>query len=226
MRARRTSICAEPVIAALWRFGWRVQDRLPRAAKPARSEILQRPAARRRPGIQQPPALRPGAGSQVDHPIGAADQIGVVLHDDDGRPRPHQAVQHAQQTRQILRVQPVEGSSSTSSWLASDLPAQVARQLDALRLAARKGRRRLSQRQVAQADILQAPAGCAAPVCRLAAGRLLSAAKNVSACETVRSKKSAMDKAAARANGTRTASTSSVKRSPSQSAHGTQVGGR
>ena len=67
----------------------------------------------------------------------------------------HQAVQHASRPARSCGCSPVEGSSSTSSWPAERVPAQVARQLDALRLAAGEGGRRLSQGQVAQPDILQ-----------------------------------------------------------------------
>jgi len=82
-----------------------------------------------------PATLVAALRSQIDDPIGVADDVEVVLDDDDGVPQIGEAVQNAQQLLDIIEVE-------ASGWLVQQvqsparLPfAQLARQLDALRFA-------------------------------------------------------------------------------------------
>ena len=109
----------------------------------------------RRSGVEQAPARRTGARAEVNDPVRRPDDVGVVLDHDDGCPGAHQAVEHGQQPGQVVRMQAGRGFVEDQHLSRQRALAQIARQLDALRLAARQGGRGLAERQVAQADIAQ-----------------------------------------------------------------------
>src|SRR5205085_5667570 len=81
--------------------------------------------------------------------------VDVVLDHYHRVPERDQALQHVQQFSHVVEVEP--GSRLVEQIeRAAGLPfAQFFRELDALRFAARKGGRRLSQMHVSQADVEQ-----------------------------------------------------------------------
>jgi hypothetical protein len=94
----------------------------------------------------------PAFGPDVDDVIGAADEVEVVLDGDDGvagvdEPR-ERAQEHLDVDAMQARRRLVEQEQRRLR-----LRAEVRRQLEALRLAARQRRRRLAQLQVAEADV-------------------------------------------------------------------------
>ena len=50
-------------------------------------------------------ALVAGIGAKVDHPVGLADQIQIVFHDDHRVALVHEAVQHFGQKPHVVKVQ-------------------------------------------------------------------------------------------------------------------------
>ena len=95
-------------------------------------------------------ALLAALRSQVEDPIGIADHVHVVLDDNDAVAQVGQPMQHLQQFTDIVEMQTGGRLVQQIQRLARLPLAQLARQLDALRLAARQCHRRLSQMNVAQ----------------------------------------------------------------------------
>ncbi len=95
-----------------------------------------------------------GARADVDDVVGAADRVLVVL---DHHQRVALVAQRAQGVQQDLVVARMQADGRLVQHVAHALQvaAELRRQPDALRLAARQGRRRAVQRQVAQADLLE-----------------------------------------------------------------------
>src|SRR5665647_3577679 len=94
-------------------------------------------------------------GPQVHHPVGALDHIQVVLDHDHGVALVHQRLEHSQQPPDVLEVQ-AGGRLVQHVHRASGRPLlQLARELDALRLATGEGGRRLTKADVAEADVHQ-----------------------------------------------------------------------
>ena len=94
-------------------------------------------------------------GAEVDDPVGGLDDVEVVLDDEHGVAGIDQALQHDQQLAHVVEVQAggrlvedVEGAPGAA-------PLQLARELDALRLAAGQRRRRLAEMHVAQPDVVE-----------------------------------------------------------------------
>ena len=125
---------------------------------PARDHLL------RRAGHHHAPALAAAFGPEVDDPVGLGDHVQVVLDHDHAVAAVDQPVQHADQLlhvghvqadgRLVQHVQRVRRLLAAARDVVAHL-AQFGHQLDALRLAAAQRRRRLAQRQVAQAHVLQ-----------------------------------------------------------------------
>src|SRR5262245_43825078 len=90
--------------------------------------------------------------AEVDHPVGAADHVEVVLDHDHRVAGLDQAVEHAEQLAEILEVEARGGLVEDVDRAARRGARQLARELDALRLAARQRRRRLTELEVAEAD--------------------------------------------------------------------------
>ena len=102
------------------------------------------------------PRLAP-FGPEIDDPVGGLDDVEVVFHDQDGVPLVDETAQDVQEHPYIGEmksrgrlVEQIEGP-------AGRLFHQLARQLDPLRLAAGKGRRRLAELHVAEPDVPQGP---------------------------------------------------------------------
>jgi hypothetical protein len=69
--------------------------------------------------------------------------------------RRHQPVQHVQQLAHVVEVQAGRGLVEQVERLAGVALGELARQLDALGLAARQRGRRLPERDVPQADVVE-----------------------------------------------------------------------
>ena len=110
----------------------------------------------RRPAVQQPPAVRPAARTEVDDPVGRGDDVRLVLDDDDGAARLRESVEHGDERVEVGRVQPGRRLVEHD---------EVAR-LRPARAPARAGtrcasppdrrRRRLAEREVAETDLRRA----------------------------------------------------------------------
>src|SRR2546425_5793425 len=94
-------------------------------------------------------------GAEVDDPVGLRDHVEIVLDDEHRVPRVDQAVQHVDQLLDIGHVQADGGLVQHVQGLRKTRLRELAHQLDALRLAARKRRALLAEREIAQADVLQ-----------------------------------------------------------------------
>src|SRR5450759_4246574 len=107
---------------------------------------------------EDPSAARSPFGSQIDDPVGRLDDVHVVLDDDDGVALVGQRVKDAEQLLDVVEVEPgrrlVEKIESASRRALGELGGQI----DPMSLAARKCRRRLSERDVSQPDFDEYPA--------------------------------------------------------------------
>ncbi len=99
-------------------------------------------------------------GPEIDDPIRGADQIQVVLDDQQGMPGGEQLAKGLQQLRDVLEVQSggglVEQEQFTVVRGAGDHGPglrEMSRQLEPLRLAARKSGHRLAELHILQANI-------------------------------------------------------------------------
>ena len=57
-------------------------------------------------GHDHTPAFGAAAGAEIDHPIGALDEVGVVFNGDDGVARVYYAIQSVEQDCYVFGVQP------------------------------------------------------------------------------------------------------------------------
>ena len=94
-------------------------------------------------------------GAEVEHVVSVADDVEIVLDDDDGVAEVGEAMQHFQQLAHVVEVQ-AGGGFVEQVERTPGLPlGQLAGQLHALRFAAGKRGRGLAQMDVAEADIDQ-----------------------------------------------------------------------
>ena len=89
----------------------------------------------------EPAAEAAGAGTEIDHVIGALDGFPVVLDDDDGVPQVPEPRQVVEQAAVVPGMQP-DGRLVEDVQHAAQLRAKLRRQPHALRFAARQGRGR------------------------------------------------------------------------------------
>jgi len=99
-----------------------------------------------------PPAVMTSAGTHVDHPVSASDDVKVVLDDDDRPPRLDQPIEQSDEVVDVLHVQAGRG-------LVEDIDLGVRRHLDRklqpLALATGQGVELLAERDVAEPDVGQ-----------------------------------------------------------------------
>ena len=107
------------------------------------------------PGGDDGPAVLARLRAHVDHVVGALDDLDVVLDDDERVSGVHEALEHAEQARDVVEVQPGGGFVEEEEPGLGLGVGQPRGQLEALRLAAGEEARRLAEAQVAEADILQ-----------------------------------------------------------------------
>ena len=95
-----------------------------------------------------------GARPEVDHVLGAADGVLVVLDHDQRVALGAEARERVEQDLVVARVQ-ADGRLVEDVADAAQVGAQLRREADALRLAARERRRAAIEREVAQPHLLQ-----------------------------------------------------------------------
>ena len=100
------------------------------------------------------PAMDTGAGAEVHHVVRLADRVLVVLDDDHGIAEVAQAVERIQQALVVALVQADRGLVEDVHD-ADEPGADLAREADALRLAARERFGAAVERQVVEADVDQ-----------------------------------------------------------------------
>ena len=100
------------------------------------------------------PALLAGAEPHVDHRVGDADHVLVVLDDQHGVPLVAQLAQDRDQPLVVARVQ-ADRRLVEHVERADQRGPERRREVDALRLAARQRRRQPIERQVVEADVAQ-----------------------------------------------------------------------
>ena len=129
-----------------------------------RSDTRRSATTARRPAAARPSAAAacPGKSrgrrdrrrrAEVDHVVGHADRLFVVLDDDHGVAEIAQARERASSLRLSRWCRPIDGSSSTYS-TPVEVRADLRREADALPFAARQRRRAAAEREIADADIV------------------------------------------------------------------------
>src|ERR1044072_5320665 len=93
--------------------------------------------------------------AEVYDVVGRLDNVEVVLDDDDGVAQRDEALQHVEQLVYVCEVEPRRRLVEDVDGAPRRTFRQLARELDALRLAARKGCRRLSELDVAEPHVEQ-----------------------------------------------------------------------
>ena len=96
-----------------------------------------------------------GLRAEVDDPVGRLDDVEIVLDDDDRVAEIDQAVQHVEQLADVVEVQAGRRFVEQVERLAGAGPGQFGGELHALGLAAGQRRRRLAERHVAEADVVE-----------------------------------------------------------------------
>ena len=99
-------------------------------------------------------AMDAGAGADIDHIVGGEDRVLVVLDDDHGVADVAQPLQRLEQPRIVALVQADRGLVEHVEH-AGQARADLAREPDALALAARQRAGIAAQRQVVEADIVE-----------------------------------------------------------------------
>ena len=95
-----------------------------------------------------------GAGADVEHVVGGADRVLVVLDDDDGVAEVAQAPQRDQQARVVALVQADRGLVEHIEH-AGEAGADLRGEADALALAARQRAGRAREREIIEPDVDQ-----------------------------------------------------------------------
>ena len=127
------------------------------------------------------PAARLAAlGPKIDDPVGCANDVQIVLDHQQRMPGVDQAPEGAQQLRHVVKVQAGGGlveqkkraarcaaaRCEAARGLAHRILGQMPGQLEALRLAARQRRHRLTQAQIVEADLGERRQDACTPPCR------------------------------------------------------------
>ena len=108
-----------------------------------------------RPGGDQVAAADACLRTQVDDPVGRLDHVEVVLDHDHGIAEVGQAMEHVEELADIVEVEPGGRFVKDVQGFARIGPCELGGQLHALGLAAGKRRRRLTEREVAQPDVVE-----------------------------------------------------------------------
>ena len=93
--------------------------------------------------------------ADVDDPVGALDDVEVVLDHDHGVAGVDEPVEHGEELLHVLEVQAGGGLVEDVERLPGPDAGELARELDALRLAAGEGGGGLAELDVAEADVLE-----------------------------------------------------------------------
>ena len=101
------------------------------------------------------PPRSPPSGPEVDDPVGRLDDVEVVLDHEHGVAGVDQPLQHHEQLAHVVEVQPGGRLVEDVERPPGAAPLQLARQLHALRLAARQRRGRLPELDVAEPHVVE-----------------------------------------------------------------------
>ena len=100
-------------------------------------------------------AVLAALGPEVDDPVGAGDEVDVVLDEEHGVARVAQAEQGVRQELDVREVQARRRLVEHVERAAGRLARELGRELHALRFAARERGRGLAELDVAEADLAQ-----------------------------------------------------------------------
>ena len=114
-------------------------------------------------GSHQPSSFVASLRSEINHPIGALDDLEIVLDHDEGIARVDQALEQLHQHRDIVEMQSsgrlVENEKVAAAravlFGAGTLVREMPDEFEALRFAARKSVQRLTKPQITKADFVQ-----------------------------------------------------------------------
>ena len=98
---------------------------------------------------------RAALGTQLDHPVGARDDVEVVLDDEERVAALDQAREAGEQALDVGGMEAGRGLVEEEEGVGARVSAEMGRQLDALGLAARERRQRLAEPQVLEPDVGQ-----------------------------------------------------------------------
>ena len=129
-------------------------DSSPRRYAPVSEPLPSSSSVGRRALEDQLAAVLAGAGTEVDHVVGGADRLFVVLDDDDGVAEIAQPRQRREQRAVVALVQ-ADRRLVEHVEHAGQVRADLRGQADALPFAARQRRGAPAEREVADADVVQ-----------------------------------------------------------------------
>src|SRR2546427_4193690 len=109
----------------------------------------------RRAGRDDVAAVLAAFGSEIDDVVGGFDDVEVVLDDQQRVARFEQLLECRQQLRDVVEVQSGRRLVEDVEQPLAAVRRQVRRDLDPLRLSARQRRRRLTEPQIAEADLVE-----------------------------------------------------------------------
>src|SRR6185436_11146192 len=101
------------------------------------------------------PTPCPTLGAKVDDEVGALHDVQIVLDEQHRIAAVDEPAEDLEQAPDVVEVQPGRGLVEHVEGAPGRLPRQLARQLHALRLAARERRRRLAQADIFEPDLAQ-----------------------------------------------------------------------
>src|SRR6185437_3407544 len=122
---------------------------------PARIAVRDRGDLLGRAGGDHPATARAALRAEIDDPVRRLDDFEIVLDDEDRVTGLDERVEHLEKLPHILEMETCRRLVEDVEGAAGGAPRQLLRELDALRLAAREGRRRLADMDVAEPDALQ-----------------------------------------------------------------------
>src|SRR6266513_627967 len=99
----------------------------------------------------------PALGTEIDHVVSRFHDVEVVLVDDDGVASAHEAMQDFEETLDVGEVEPGGRLVEDVQGSAGRAPAELGRELDALRFASGQGRRGLAEMDVPETHVVERP---------------------------------------------------------------------
>src|SRR5439155_6438357 len=97
----------------------------------------------------------PTLGAEIDDVVGGLHDVQVVLDDDDRIPRVDETVEYLEEALDVGEVKAGRRLVEDVQGPAGGTPAQLGRELDALRLTTRERRCSLAEVDVAETDVVQ-----------------------------------------------------------------------
>src|SRR5439155_21570548 len=97
----------------------------------------------------------PALGAEIDDVVGGLHDVQVVLDDDDRIPRVDETVEYLEEALDVGEVKAGRRLVEDVEGPAGGAPAELGRELDALRLTTRERRCGLAEVEVAETDVVQ-----------------------------------------------------------------------